>query len=118
FDCIIPAVAATGPAESGRPSLYGHGLFGEAKEVASGPQRSLSQAHDIVQCATDEIGMSLSDLPSALAATQNLSQFPKLTDRLQQRQQDELNLVRAMISQTGFAQNEAFHQDGTLTTPS
>src|SRR5438874_5598825 len=118
FDCIIPAVATAGAAESARPSLYGHGLFGDASEVASGPQRSLSQRHDIVQCATDEIGMSLSDLPSALAATQNLSQFPKLTDRLQQGLLDELYLGRAMISPTGFATNEAFHQDGTLNTPS
>src|SRR6266516_229009 len=118
FDCIIPAVAATGPAETARPSLYGHGLFGRASEVASGPQQSLSQAHDIVQCATDEIGMSLSDLPSAIAATQNLSQFPKLTDRLQQGLLDELYLGRAMISPTGFAKNEAFHQDGTVNTPS
>ena len=118
FDCIIPAVATAGAAESARPSLYGHGLFGDASEVASGPQRSLSQRHDIVQCATDEIGMSLSDLPSAVAATQNLSQFPKLTDRLQQGLLDELYLGRAMISPTGFSTNEAFHQDGTLNTPS
>src|SRR5438128_1137957 len=118
FDCIIPAVATAGPAESARPSLYGHGLFGEASEVASGPQRSLSQAHDIVQCATDEIGMSLSDVPSAVAATGNLSQFPKLPDRLQQGLLDELYLGRAMISASGFESNEAFHRDGTLSTPS
>src|SRR5437588_5160453 len=90
FDCIIPAVATTGAAESARPSLYGHGLFGSASEVASGPQRSLSQTHDIVQCATDEIGMAATDLGSAIAATQNLSQFPKLPDRLQQGLLDEL----------------------------
>ena len=33
----------TGAGESARPSLYGHGLFGNASEVGSGPQRSLSQ---------------------------------------------------------------------------
>src|SRR5437588_643505 len=118
FDCIIPAVATTGAAESARPSLYGHGLFGSASEVTSGPQRSLSQTHDIVQCATDEIGMAATDLGSAIAATQNLSQFPKLPDRLQQGLLDELYLGRAMISPTGFTTNEAFHQDGTLNTPS
>src|SRR5437773_4906231 len=41
FDCIIPVAATTGAGASGRPSLYGHGLFGSANEVASGPQRSL-----------------------------------------------------------------------------
>jgi hypothetical protein len=118
FDCIIPAVATSGAGETARPSLYGHGLFGSASEVASGPQRALSQGHDIVHCATDEIGMSLSDVPTALAATQNLSLFNRIPDRLQQGLLDELYLGRAMISPTGFRTNAAFHQDGTLATPS
>ena len=63
FDCIIPESVVSGPAAAGRPSLYGHGLFGDAGEVASSPQRELSQEHGIVQCATDEIGMSESDIP-------------------------------------------------------
>jgi hypothetical protein len=118
FDCIIPAVATTGAGGSARPSLYGHGLFGSASEVASGPQRSLSQRHDIVQCATDEIGMSMTDVPTAIAATQNLSLFNRIPDRLQQGLLDELYLGRAMISTSGFTTNAAFHQDGTLATPS
>jgi hypothetical protein len=118
FDCIIPVSATTGAGESARPSLYGHGLFGSASEVASSPQRSLSQTHDIVQCATDEIGMSESDIPSVVQALQNLSAFPKITDRLQQGLLDELYLGRAMISPSGFTTNAAFHQDGTTATPS
>jgi hypothetical protein len=118
FDCIIPKVATTGAGGTARPSLYGHGLFGSAGEVASGPQRSLSQGHDIVHCATDEIGMSESDIPSVVQALQNLSSFPKITDRLQQGLLDELYLGRAMISPGGFTTNEAFHQDGTPATPS
>ena len=39
FDCIIPDSVTTRPAGAGRPSLYGHGLFGTAGEVASSPQR-------------------------------------------------------------------------------
>ena len=105
FDCIIPASATTGAGESARPSLYGHGLFGDASEVGSGPQRSLSQNHDIVQCATDEIGMSEADVPSAITALQNLSSFPLLTDRLQQGLLDELYLGRLMVSPGGFATN-------------
>ena len=46
FDCIVPRRWSTGPAEPARPSLYGHGLFGDASEVGSSPQRSLSQEHD------------------------------------------------------------------------
>jgi hypothetical protein len=118
FDCIIPVSVATGPAESGRPSLYGHGLFGSAAEVASAPQRKLAQEHQIVFCATDEIGMSQSDVPVAIAALQELSRFPAIPDRLQQGLLDELYLGRSMISPSGFTANAAFHQDGTLATGS
>jgi len=116
FDCIIPESVTTGPAETGRPSLYGHGLFGTAGEVGSDSQRSLSQAHGIVQCATDEIGMSASDVGVAIGALQNLSAFPALPDRLQQGLLDELYLGRAMISPSGFTTDAAFHQDGTLSS--
>ncbi len=114
FDCIVPESVVTGPAGAGRPSLYGHGLFGDAGEVASSPQRALSQEHGIVQCATDEIGMSESDIPSVVAALQDISAFPTIPDRLQQGLLDELFLGRAMISPTGFTTDPAFHQDGTL----
>jgi len=115
FDCIIPVSATTGAAESARPSLYGHGLFGDASEVTSSPQRSLSQGHDIVQCATDEIGMSESDVvPTTVLALQNVSNFPAIPDRLQQGLLDELYLGRLLVSSSGFATAAAFHQDGTL----
>lgn len=118
FDCIIPESAVTGAAESARPSLYGHGLFGRAAEVGSSPQRELSQGFDIVQCATDEIGMSESDVPVAVGALQNVSLFPAIPDRLQQGLLDELFLGRAMISSSGFTTDPAFHQDGTALTAS
>jgi hypothetical protein len=119
FDCIIPLSATTGPAESARPSLYGHGLFGSASEVASSPQRSLSQEHDIVQCATDEIGMSESDVvPTTILALENVSNFPAIPDRLQQGLLDELYLGRLLDNPAGFASNAAFHQDGTLSSGS
>ncbi len=118
FDCIIPAVAVGGAGETARPSLYGHGLFGSASEVASSPQRELSQAHDIVQCATDEIGMSESDLPVTIGALTDVSNFPTIPDRLQQGLLDELFLARALISPSGFTTAAAFHQDGTTASPS
>ncbi|HXS48140.1 MAG TPA: hypothetical protein VN756_11855 [Solirubrobacterales bacterium] len=118
FDCIVPTSVASGPAGAGRPSLYGHGLFGSASEVGSSPQRSLSQAHGIVQCATDEIGMSGSDVPVAVFALQDLSRFPAIPDRLQQGLLNELYLGRAMISPSGFTTDPAFHQDGTLGSDS
>jgi hypothetical protein len=118
FDCIIPDSVTSGPAEAGRPSLYGHGLLGDASEVASSPQRSLSQAHKIVQCATDEIGMAESDVGSVVAALENVSNFPTIPDRLQQGLLDELFLGRALISPSGFTTDPAFHQDDTLASGS
>jgi hypothetical protein len=118
FDCIIPLSATTGPAEAARPSLYGHGLLGSSSEVASSPQRTLSQEHKIVQCATDEIGMAESDVPVVVASLENASNFPAVPDRLQQGLLDELFLGRALISSTGFTTNAAFHQDGTLNSGS
>jgi hypothetical protein len=114
FDCIVPVSATTGPPGTARPSLYGHGLFGAAAEVGSSPQRTLAQAHEIVFCATDEIGMSQQDIPVAIAALQDLSLFPAIPDRLQQGLLDELYLGRAMIGPSGFTTHPAFHQDGTL----
>jgi hypothetical protein len=116
FDCVVPASVASGPAAAGRPSLYGHGLFGSASEVGSSSQRSLAQAHGIVFCATDEIGMAQADIPVAIGALQDLSRFPALPDRLQQGLLNELYLGRAMISPSGFNTSPAFHQDGTLAS--
>ena len=108
----------TGAGEQGRPSLYGHGLLGDASEVASSPQRNLSEGHKIVQCATDEIGMAESDIPVVVASLENVSSFPEIPDRLQQGLLDELYLGRALVSPSGFTTAAAFHQDGTLSTPS
>jgi hypothetical protein len=118
FDCIVPVSVATGPPASGWPVVYGHGLFGQAGEVASAPQRTLAQEHRMVKCATDEIGMSQSDIPVAISALQDLSRFPALPDRLQQGLLNELYLGRLMISPSGFTAHPAFHQDGTPLSPS
>jgi hypothetical protein len=118
FECIIPDSVVTGPGEEGRPSLYGHGLLGSSNEVASSPQRSLSEEHKIVQCATDEIGMAESDVGVVIASLENASHFPAVADRLQQGLLDELFLGRMLISPSGLTTAAAFHQDGTLSTPS
>jgi hypothetical protein len=118
FDCIIPRSAVNGAPSPARPSLYGHGLFGSASEVGSSGQRDLANTYNFVLCATDEIGMSQSDLGTALAITSDVSNFPKLADRLQQGLLNELYLGRAMIHPDGFSSNPAFHVNGTLGTPS
>ena len=116
FDCIIPRSAVAGaPA---RPSLYGHGLFGSAGEVASSGQAELANTYNFVLCATDEIGMSSNDIPNTIGMLNDLSSFPELADRLQQGLLNELFLGRAMIHQNGFSSAPAFHVNGTMSTPS
>jgi hypothetical protein len=118
FDCIIPRAAVEGTPSPARPSLYGHGLFGSAGEVRSSGQAELADTYNFVLCATDEIGMSQSDLGTALEILNDVSAFPNLADRLQQGLLDELYLGRAMIHPSGFSSHPAFHVDGTLGTPS
>jgi hypothetical protein len=118
FDCVVPKSATEGPAEAARLSLYGHGLFGSASEVTSGPQEALAESHKMVLCATDEIGMSEKDFGNTIGILNNLSKFPQLADRLQQGMLDELYLGRAMINPSGLTTDPAFHQEDTLVSPS
>ncbi|HXF00269.1 MAG TPA: hypothetical protein VN458_07965 [Solirubrobacterales bacterium] len=118
FDCIIPRSAVQGTPSPARPSLYGHGLFGSASEVTSSGQAELANTYNFVLCATDEIGMSSSDLPNTAGIIRDLSEFPELADRLQQGLLDELYLGRVMIHRQGFSSHPAFHVNGTLGTPS
>jgi hypothetical protein len=98
--------------------VYGHGLFGSAGEVTSSRLGELAHQYGFVLCATDEIGMSASDvLPVAVPITADVSNFPMLADRLQQGLLNELYLGRAMIHPQGFSGHPAFHVDGTLATP-
>ncbi len=118
FHCIIPRSAVAGTPAPARPSLYGHGLLGSAGEVTSSGQAELANTYNFVLCATDEIGMSESDIPTAVGILQDFSHFPELADRLQQGLLNELYLGRAMIHTNGFSTHPAFHVNGTLNTPS
>ncbi|HXC52383.1 MAG TPA: hypothetical protein VN634_15990 [Candidatus Limnocylindrales bacterium] len=111
FICNIPRAAlsdALATAVPARASLYGHGLFGEASEVGAGNVEAMGNEHNFVFCATDWIGMALTDVPTALAATVDLSNFPTLPDRLQQAALNFLVLGRLMIHPDGFVSNAAF----------
>jgi hypothetical protein len=109
FVCNIPRSAtAAAPA---RPALYGHGLFGSATEINSRPLEQLSNEHDIMLCATDWIGMSKADIPTAVTILQDLGKFPELTDRVDQSMVDFMYLGRAMIHPSGLGSNPAFQDD-------
>jgi hypothetical protein len=120
FDCVIPRSAIDPPTPvAGRPVVYGHGLFGSASEVMNAQiQNELANTYGFVMCATDEIGMSSSDVPNVAGILSNLSSFPQLADRLQQGLLNELFLARLMFHPDGLIDDVAFHVDGaTLGSP-
>src|SRR3954447_26162017 len=96
-----------------RPVEYGHGLFGGAGEGNSGPQKTMTNEHEMLYCATDWTGMATSDVPNALIALNDLSRFPLLTDRVQQGELDFLYLARLMVHPRGFGADPAFQWDDT-----
>jgi hypothetical protein len=135
FRCIIPKAAVNGGA---RVSLYGHGLFGSRGEVEQTQLEDMANEHNFVFCATEWIGMACSDVtdptnpqallaealagnlpqspncdvPNVVTILHDLSNFPTLTDRVQQGMLDFMFLGRAMIHPNGFETNDAFKFNG------
>ena len=97
-----------------RPVEYGHGLFGGAGEVNSSPQQQMAGQFGMMYCATDWFGFATADVPNAIAAIEDLSRFPWLTDRTQQGELNFLYLQRLMVHPQGFSSDPAFQfADGT-----
>ena len=137
FQCNIPK-AATAPGAS-RPSLYGHGLLGSRGEVNQGQLREFGNEQNFIFCATDWIGMSCADLPDtdpspdAIASflekssrgqlpncdyqtivtiLEDMSNFPKLADRVQQGMLNFLYLGRLLVHPDGFSKDPNFQLGG------
>ncbi len=113
FTCQVPRVAVDGPAvRQGRPSLYGHGLFGSGQtEIEQGQLQTFGQEHNFVFCATEWDGMALQDVPNAFTILGDLSRFPTLIDHVQQGFVNMLYLGRLMVHPDGFSANPAFRFD-------
>ena len=120
FTCNIPrsAVVETSPGvfdvdHTVRPSMYGHGLFGDYTEVHTRNVRQLGTENGVLTCATDFIGMSEDDVgPVAIPALQDLSKFSALTDRLQQGFLNFMYLGRLLTQADGFVSDPAFQFSG------
>ncbi len=117
YICIIPRTAVDGlNPPAARPSLYGHGLLGEASEVEAGNVKAMAFEHNMTFCATDWAGFAFQDIPTILATLQDLNNFPKFVDRTQQGMLNFLYLGRLMIHPDGFVSDPAF-QAGTPAEP-
>ena len=119
FTCNIPRSAVKDDGSGNpvvdnvaRPSLYGHGLFGDYTEGNTGDVRKLGNDHHVMVCATDWSGMAEDDVyASAIPALQDMSSFSTIPDRLQQGFLNFLYLGRLMkttAAQGGFASDPAF----------
>lgn len=114
FLCVIPRSSgiAGETARPARPSLYGHGSFGSERAVRDGDVTAMAQEHDIVFCATPQIGFADEDVPDSYGMLNDFSDFDRFADRIQQGLLNELILGRLMIHPRGLAADRAFQTAG------
>jgi hypothetical protein len=111
FICVLPtSIQPGGPA---LPTLYGHGLLGDATEVA-GSSFEKGVAANMMGCATDWTGMSSNDVLLVAAALGDMSRFHVNVDHMLQGFVDFQFLARLIDSKKGFATNPAFRQGGAV----
>jgi hypothetical protein len=114
FECVIPKSAVTGtdvnPTQSG---IFGHGLLGDFTQVDDMIRFSNSEANvsNTSWCATNWAGFSEDDIGTVLTSLGDLSNFNKLTDRMQQGFVNMIYLGRAMLHPDGFDTDPAFQFD-------
>jgi hypothetical protein len=119
FTCNIPrsAVTETSPGvfdvdHQVRPSMYGHGLFGDYTEVHTANVRELGTDEGVLTCASDFTGMMEDDVGTAINALQDLSKFQPLPDGLQQGFLNFIYLGRLLMLPDGFSSDDAFKFSG------
>ena len=119
FTCNIPrsAVTETSPGvfdvdHPVRPSMYGHGLFGDYTEVHTTNVRQLGTDEGVLTCATDFTGMMEDDVGTAIQALQDLSKFQPLPDGLQQGFLNFIYLGRLLMQPDGLSSDAAFQFSG------
>ena len=101
----------TGPAHA---VMYGHGLLGSHLEVDAGNIVAMSNEHDALYCATKWAGFSEDDIPTAVAALQDFSNFPTFVDRMSQGLINQLVLGRLMLADNGLTiEPEFLRPDGS-----
>jgi hypothetical protein len=109
FICVLPtSISSAGPA---LPTLYGHGLLGNATEVA-GSSFVEGVAQNMMGCATDWDGMSANDTLHVAAALQNMSNFNVDVDHMLQGFLNFQFLARLINETDGFAVNPDFQSAG------
>jgi len=104
FTAIVPACAYTSPTPVGM-FVYGHGLLGQADQVASGAVRATAGDLCMVVVGTDMRGMSSPDVGAVARALTNLTYSDEVFEVQVQGIVNHIALARAMrttMAQTLF----------------
>jgi hypothetical protein len=114
FQCVVPNSAVSGtdvnPTQSG---IFGHGLLGDFTQVDDMVRFTASEANvsNTTWCATNWAGFSSDDIGNVLSVLGDVSNFPKLSDRMVQGFVNMIYLGRAMALPDGFDTDAAFQFD-------
>ncbi len=110
FRCLIPdSTVAGGTVHPAKTGIYGHGLLGTLNQVRG--QADLANRQNSVWCATNFDGFADNDLGTVAASLKDLSNFSKLTDRMQQGFVNFMMLGRAALHEDGLASEPEFSID-------
>ncbi len=107
FACVIADSVLVG-SEPAHAVVYGHGLLGSHLEVDAGNIVAMSNEHNALYCATKWAGFSDDDIPTAISAVQDFSNFPAFVDRMSQGFVNQLVLGRLMLADNGLVGEPAF----------
>ena len=107
FACVIAESVLAG-SEPAHAVLYGHGLLGSHLEVRAGNIVAMSNEHNALYCATKWAGISEDDIPTAISALHDFTNFPTFVDRMSQGFINQLVLGRLMLADNGLAGEPAF----------
>ena len=115
FRCFIPTAVQPGgentPVTPGQAGIYGHGLLGDLNQITSAGPTNVGNEGGSVWCGANWDGFSTNDLGTVIQALTNMSNFPKMADRMVQGFVNFMLIQRAMIHPEGFAQQAAFQLD-------
>lgn len=115
FRCFIPTASQPGGEDTavtpGQAGIYGHGLLGELGQTTSAGPVNVGNAGVSVWCGANWDGFSTGDLVSVFQSLSDMSNFPKMGDRMVQGFVNFMMLQRAMIHEDGFASEAAFRLD-------
>ncbi len=112
FRCFIPrAVQPSGPGTPvtpGATGIYGHGLLGDYKQITSAGPENVAKTSGSTWCGANWDGFSTPDAVTIFQSLQDMSNFNKAVDRMQQGFVNFMMVQRAMIHPDGLASEEAF----------